>query len=227
MRRYPAEWTDMSDFVVHFTRGGREEDDNRNMMGIYANRVLKPKRAFGIGKELCPSPETQFAVCFSEIPPGEWRRLARRRETKYGIGFRKDFLVSQGAGPIWYVPKESPRADALQDIMERESSNAAAGIWKLTPLIDAPGEYGSTEYFFEWEREWRHVGEFAFQPEDVAFLLIPQELHEAARGFFEEVRRENIGPAYLCPYVDPTWDRRRILKTVREPLHRTSGPTRP
>ncbi len=206
----------MSDFVVHFTKGGEEEDDYRNMVGIYWNHVLIPKGAFGIGKDRCPILESQLAVCFSEIPPGEWARLKRRRATKYGIGFRKSFVKSKGAGPIWYVWKESPQWCVLQDMMRREASNGAADIWKLTPLIDAPGEYGPTWYFFEWEREWRHVGEFGFEPEDVAFLLIPEKLHEAARAFFQEHLHEHTGPAYLCPYVDPTWGRDRILETLRE-----------
>lgn len=216
MRAYPLEWADMSDFVVHFTKGSDEEDDYGNMFGIYGDHVLKPKRAFGIGRKLCPIPESQFAVCFSEIPPGEWARLAQRRETKYGIGFRKSFVKSKGSGPIWYVLKESPQWSVLQDMMRRETSDGAAGIWKLTPFIDAPGEYESREYFFEWEREWRHVGEFSFEPEEVAFLLIPEELHEAARGFFEDALREHVGPAYLCPYVDPSWDRDRIRRALRE-----------
>ena len=222
MRDYPSTWTDISDFVVHFTKGGDEEDDYRNMLGIYWDHVLKPKKAFGIGRKFCPAPESQLAVCFSEIPPGEWARLKKRRETKYGIGFRKSFVISNGSGPIWYVWKESSQWFVLQDMMRRETSNAAADIWKLTPFIDAPGEYGSSQYFFEWEREWRHVGEFAFEPKDVAFLLIPEELHEAARGFFEECLHEHTGPSYLCPYVDPTWDRDRILEILRERQSRTS-----
>ena len=92
--------------------------------------------------------------------------------------------------------------------MTSEESNPAANIWKITPFIDAPGKYGKEErsYFFDWEREWRHVGPFSFRPEDVAFLLIPQEFHELARSFFEDCLYEHTGPSYLCPYVDPTCD---------------------
>jgi hypothetical protein len=174
MRAYPSTWTDMSDFVVHFTKGSGEEDAYRNIIGIYWDHVLKTKKAFGIGRRLCPIQQSQFAVCFSQIPPGEWPRLADRRETRYGIGFRKDFVKSRGGGPIWYVWKESPQWFALKEMMAQHTSNGDASIWKLTPLIDAPGEYGS-------EREWRHVGEFPFSPDDVAFLLIPEHLHVAAR----------------------------------------------
>jgi len=60
------------------------------------------------------------------------------------------------------------------------------------------------------------IGPFSFEPEDVAFLLIPEELHERARIFFEEVERDHSGPAYLCPSVDPAWDRNKILRALRE-----------
>ena len=75
MREYSLTWKDMSDFVVHFTKGSDSEDAYRNMMGIYWDHVLKPKNSFGMGKRLCPDPKSQFAVCFSEVPPGEWERL--------------------------------------------------------------------------------------------------------------------------------------------------------
>ena len=57
-------------------------------------------------------------------------------------------------------------------------------IWRITPFVDAPGKYGNSSYFFEWEREWRKAGHFKFSENDVAFLIIPEKLHDAARGFF-------------------------------------------
>jgi len=196
--------------------GGTGQDDYRSILGIYWDRLLKPKRPFGIGKGKCPNRGSQFAVCFSEIPPGRWARLGEKRETKYGIGFTKEFVLHRGGGPIWYVWKDTPHWRVLQQIMVKEAGNPAAEIWKLTPLIDAPGVYTSGPYFFEWEREWRHIGPFAFEPEDVAFLLIPEGLHRAATTVFERVRYENTGPSYLCPYVDPTWGRTRILSALRK-----------
>ena len=220
MHEYPSTWADISEYVVHFTKGVDGEDDYRNMLSIYWDHVLKPKNPFGIGKKRCPDPESQFAVCFSEVPPGEWARLKNRRETKYGIGFHKSFVVSRGAGPIWYVWKGSPHWRVLQDMMARDSSNPTADIWKITPFIDAPGKYGHKKYFFEWEREWRHLGKFVFEPEDATFLLIPEELHPAAMAFFENCLYEHAGPSYLCPYVDPTWDRERIVDTLRQSASR-------
>lgn len=214
MTGYDPSWEDMSNYVVHFTRGGHSEDDYKNIMGIYWDRKLKPKCPFGIGKTKCPEPKSQYAVCFSEIPPGQWGRLKDRRETKYGIGFSKEFVVSQGGGPIWYVWKDTMPWNVLQNMMDKEISNPEADIWGITPFIDAPGKYTSGPYFFDWEREWRHVGSFSFEPDNASFLLIPEKLHSAARAFFEDVRHDNIGPAYLCPYIDPAWEREEILKAL-------------
>lgn len=212
---YPHNWEDMSNYVVHFTRGGKAMDDYKTMLSILGGQRLIPKNEFGIGRRFAPDLSSQRAVCFSEIPPGQWNRLSERRETKYGIGFAKSFVVSKGGGPIWYVYNDSPQLLNLQRIMRASHSDSAAPIWKLTPLIDAPGEYSGSPYYFEWEREWRNIGEFSFEVDEVAFLLIPEELHCDAKSFFEDACRENTGPAYFCPYIDPTWERDRILETLR------------
>jgi hypothetical protein len=89
-------------------------------------------------------------------------------------------------------------------------------IWKLTPFVDSPGSYGAGSYFFEWEREWRHVDDLAFSPKNVAFLIMPEDYHNAARGFFEEAHYEDTGPAYFCPYVDINWSRERCLNELKK-----------
>ncbi len=67
-------------------------------------------------------------------------------------------------------------------------------VWLIAPFVDQPGQYGPKSYFYEWEREWRHVGKFDFKEADAAFLIIPEDLHSAARGFFDEAEYENTGP---------------------------------
>jgi hypothetical protein len=215
MKPHPDKWDDMSNYVVHFTKGDRATNGYETMMSIYGSCELKAGGRFGIGKDKAPAKTRQEAVCFSEIPPGQWQRLAERREAKYGIAFTKRFICSRGGGPIWYVWKGTPHWQTLQDMMTSAARDADALIWKLAPMIDAPGDYGQTQYYFDWEREWRHVGSMAFSTDDVAFLLIPEELHSAARSFFENARYENLGPAYLCPYVDPSWSRERIINELK------------
>ena len=103
--------------------------------------------------------------------------------------------------------------------MELAGGNSDNPIWKLTALIDAPGKYGNQQFYFDWEREWRHVGPMSFNTENVAFLLIPEKLHSAARSFFEDAYRENIGPAYFCPYLDPSWSKEKVIMELRRVGH--------
>lgn len=198
-------------------KGTTDDNGYKTMLRILAGRSLVPAKRFGIAKQVAPKESIQEAVCFSEIPPGEWGRLHLRRKTKYGIGFRKDFLLRDGGGPIWYAWKDTPHWSGLPQMMKEARKDPHAPIWKVTPMIDAPGKYGASSYMFDWEREWRHVGKYSFVPSEVAFLLIPEELHDAARGFFLYTRENNLGPAYFCPYVDPSWDRDRILKALSKP----------
>lgn len=214
----------MSSFVVHFTKGGPNENDYNSIMSICYNCILTPSSTFGIGKRFAPLVSTQETVCFSEIPPGQWDRLLDRRGTKYGLAFTKEFIISRGGGPIWYAWKDTPHWRALQEMMSAGAGNSNDPIWRITPMIDAPGIYGERRYYFDWEREWRHVGSLSFDPNDVAFLLIPEELHSVARSFFDDAFHYNEGPAYFCPFVDPTWGRNKILRTlVTYNNHRNRG----
>jgi hypothetical protein len=189
------------------------------MLGILGQQLLKAQNSFGIGKGVAPAGVEQRAACFSEIPPGQWERLVERRQTKHGIAFSKSYLLKRGGGPIWYAYKNTPHWWSLQKMLIDDKENENANIWKIAPMIDAPGKYGEKSYEFEWEREWRHVGDMHFEIADVAFLLIPENLHDAARSFFENAYRENIGPAYFCPYVDPTWSKEKILQELRNPTY--------
>lgn len=216
MRQHPEKWEDMSNYLVHFTKGSNGVSGYDAMMSIYANCVLWPGRQFGIGKSRAPAGTQQEAVCFSGIPAGQWQRLEERRGTKYGLAFSKEYILSLGGGPVWYAWKDTPHWQTLQDMMAAADGDADAPIWKFTAMIDAPGVYGNSEYFFEWEREWRHIGAMSFTPEDVAFLLIPEALHTAAQSFFEDAYRENIGPAYFCPYIDPSWSKEKIINELKK-----------
>lgn len=212
MKPLDPSWTDMSEYVVHFTKPAGTGTDYDSMMGIYSTATILARNTFGIGRPLAPDPDSQKAACFSEIPLDKLARLVARRG-RYAIGFRKRLLVDRGGGPVLYAYKDTPHWAAVHDLMRRALASpdpAADPIWRLTPFVEAPGEHKGRPYYFEWEREWRHAGHFRFQPGEVAFLILPEEMHEAARGFFESAREENLGPAYFCPYIDSAWDLERI-----------------
>lgn len=94
------------------------------------------------------------------------------------------------------------------------ASDANLPIWDVAPFVDLPSTYGKSKYLFEWEREWRHVGDLIFSTSDPAFLIIPETLHEAARGFFHSAKVDNVGPSYECPFIDPYWGEDRIASAL-------------
>jgi hypothetical protein len=151
------DWTDMSNYLVHFTKGKgtkRSKDSNdlayRTILNILFDGILKPGASFGIGRKLAPEPEKQKTVCFSEIPPGEWSRLSVRRKSAFGIGFSKQFIAARGGGSIWYSKKGSEQIKALQKLMKIGADDPENPIWRITAMIDAPGVYGWHSYEYEW-----------------------------------------------------------------------------
>jgi hypothetical protein len=177
-------WHDMSTHVDHFIKAGQHSAYD-NIMSILYNKRIEARNPFGIGYKKAPDISSQKCVCFSEVPPHLMSRIAAKR-SKFGVGFHKDFVVHRYGNPIMYAYKDSPLLVSLGNLMAESSQDPNAEIWKISPFVDPPGKYKNKKYFFEWEREWRKVGHFSFDVDDVAFLVIPEADHEAARQFFED-----------------------------------------
>lgn len=218
--RSEAHWSDMSEHVVHVVRGSSATEAYANVISILANGILLARNPFGAARGAAPDVASQNCVCFSEVPVDLLsriieRRLPRDRSAWHGIAFSKPFLTARGGGPVMYAYDGTPQAEAVRKLVLRAQGSRDAPsdpIWQLTPFVDLPGRHGS--YYFEWEREWRHVGNLSFRPEDVSFLLMPEEYHVAARDFFDEAARNETGPAYRCPFLDATWDRARCVAAL-------------
>ena len=43
-----------------------------------------------------------------------------------------------------------------------------------------------------------------------------EDLHAAARGFFDDAERENVGPNYKCPFIDPYWGLEKIKSSLKQ-----------
>ena len=225
--RSNPDWRDMSDYLVHFTKDGPPSGDAyRNSLGILSQGVLRPgSEPFGSARRDFYAQGTQLCTCFSEIPLDRLGRLAGRR-SRFGIGFRKDFIIANGGAPVWYVDFGSPAHTSLEALKAEAAKAAdprAHPLWRLTPFIDVTGRPPKAPYTynFDWEREWRVPGPLRFTPADVALLFIPAELHDAAWAFFEDAEREHLGPGYFCPYLDPQWPEDRIAEALRSPRVRS------
>lgn len=207
------EWTDMSEYVVHFTRDEPSAYDS--MLGILYEGHLQARNSFGAGAGLKKLGDSQRSACLSEVPLDLLARLVARR-SKYGIGFSQEFIVARGGARVWYVDAGGPVSEQFEELKRKHFGggiDADSPFWKLTPFVDFPSE--KRHYRFEWEREWRVPGGFDFMPADVAFLFIPERLHGTARSFFQDAEDQHIGPNYQCPYLDPDWEMERIQDALR------------
>jgi hypothetical protein len=176
-----------------------------------------------VGRDVAGLEEAHRSACFSESPLDELARLIETRSL-YGVGFRQDFLRINGGQPVKYIQYGGADSQRwAQEISRRRVATADAKdpFWQKTPFVDEldpdPAEDTS------WEKEWRVPGGLKFQPDDVAFVFLPEELHDNARAFFAEHRANNTGPAYLGRYLDPRWDRARIQKVLTEPVGAAAG----
>jgi hypothetical protein len=222
-----ADWRDMSDYVVHFTKGDTDDLSKETLARIIADGEVKAMTEVGLAKDMYMVEADQRCACFSEIPLDRLDRLVERR-SRFGIGYRQELLLAQGGGRVWYVPRDTPlesQVDALkQRVVAAKDWNHP--FWQVAPFIDRPGDYEGTPYWFEWEREWRVPGGFTFDPSQVAFTFMPRSTTAAlVMSMCTSIRlgtsrgcRKHSGPLrspqasrHRCPanerVVDPT-DRR-------------------
>jgi hypothetical protein len=237
-----ADWEDMSRWAVHFTAPDRERPSTaplpegvwasaherearlrrqdttgyQNSISILWDRFVRPfAEPHGAGKDVSAVAEGHRSAAVSEIPLHLLDRLVKARSS-YGIGFSQDYLVKQGGARVWYLEEGGVLAASVrkqvQDRVEAEI-DPQDPFWTLTPFVefsDPTQSFGD----WRWEREWRVPGGLRFEPTDVAFLFLPEQFHDAARRFFADHQAANTGPAYLCPYIDVTWDRKRITTAL-------------
>jgi hypothetical protein len=214
-----SEWVDLSDFVVHFTKGGDAQGYSTVMSILWQRRLLRGPNPFGAARDVPELAESQRVVCFSEVPLGFLDRIVERRKSKFGLAFRRRFLLDQGGAPVWYLEHDTTQQVAFVRTMQdarRRGIDLADPIWALSPFVDFPsGPSSPYRYDFRWEREWRVAADVAFSEDDVAFLFIPEDRHESATSFFRDAVEENLGPGYFCPYVDPSWSVERVRDALR------------
>lgn len=209
--KYKSNWEDMSDFLVHFSKADSNETAYEVMLGILFSGNLKAMNPFGFAKGYSKG-NNKLCVCLSETPLHLIQRISERRGP-YGIGFTKNFISRRNGNPILYVNDDSPLLESFRLLRDYALNSPddprAKAFWEIAPFID---QVVTTKkiYAFQWEREWRVCDNIEFEPEDVAFLIIPEDLHEAARSFFDDAEYEHTGPNYKCPFIDTGWSIDRI-----------------
>jgi hypothetical protein len=207
--------SDLSTFVVHFTRDSGGQPAKANLESILGGLKIEARTAMGHLHGV-PNEQRQESkvVCFTETPLEHAYSLVQDiagrdiHLSSYGVAFTKEVARKKGANPIWYVDM-TPGQDAqwaiskALDQIKDEALKSAGGfpaspIAKVLPFVEQMLTTESTQKEFWWEREWRHRGDFSFRQDEVALVFCP----EAEISDIEE-----YGP----PAVDPSWSLERMI----------------
>jgi len=232
--------TDLSTFIVHFTRDTDHASAQESLVSILRTFQLEARTAYGMARVLAEQhPEvapTQRVVCFTETPlEHAWMMCSdidSRRDMKfrgYGLAFTKTFARRRGANPVWYLditPGHDWLTTPVNELVNKaklsmpdgdEASDLAeflaSPILRLTPFIEQMGPMtaGGRKEFW-WEREWRLVGDLLFNQNDIVVVFAPHTEHETLRAVLRESGR--YGDGLMPAFVDATWGLERMIGTL-------------
>ncbi len=208
-------WSDMSQYVVHFTKSPRVFAE------ILATGLLRASGPYGFAwaRRVEGLKKRHLSVCFSEVPLDNIERLVRRRGS-YGIAFTKEFIRSRQGARVWYLDQGSQQARSLGSYLHKVMDGEDLGhpIWNMTPFIDLvmPGKYE-----WDWEREWRVQGDLHFTLEDLAFVVTPEGVEElAALELYAHPKHDLIvsaAPQALAEYVEDLVQ--QFFQTFEDPVN--------
>lgn len=186
-------------------------DDLSTLAAIVRDGRLRAVNAYGAVRNHQLLRESQRVVCLSEIALEDRDRLADRHGD-FGVAFRTSWAKANGAGPIWYLSRDTDPQQRLFELVRqlayRQPPDIADPLWTLTPFIDYPGEHEragvTTRYDWSWEREWRVVGDLQFGPQDIAVIFAPEPVHETVREMWLwEALDASAGE--IPPLIDIRW----------------------
>ncbi len=201
--------TDLSTFLVHFTREYDQRSARDNLVSILRDVRIEARNVYGMADQLArrfPAlAEGQKTVCFTETPlEHAWMMCSEIRGRRvqfddgYGVAFTKTWARRRGINPVWYlditrrggpdwltvsIGKLLDQAEqaAIQPGATRPDLDVLeqAPILRLTPFIEQMGNPSGIPKEFWWEREWRHIGDLTFYPRDIVVVFAPEDDHDS------------------------------------------------
>jgi hypothetical protein len=226
--------TDLSTFVVHFTRSGQDTSSLDNLRSILRSGRLEARNVYGMARDLAtefPAVErSQSVVCFTETPLEHAWMMCSQIDSRtvqfdgFGVAFTKTFARRRGANPVWYLditPGHDWLTTAVNTLREAAKADAAdpwngvdpeklagAPILKLTPFIEQMGNPAGIRKEFWWEREWRHVGDVHFEASDIVVVFAPEGEHASLR---ESLESDPDYHARMPKLIDVDWGLERMV----------------
>lgn len=197
--------------LIHLTR------TLNDLASILDRGKIEARKSFGALHDHSTLAAAQKVVCLSALGLQDVEKLATGRKTSWGFGLHRSWAASQGAAPVWYLPRDTPVQQKIFRLVKQlayeRDPEPDHPLWGLTPFIDYPRE--GSNYDWRWEQEWRVHGDLHFDPQaDVAVLFAPEADHDAVREMWMwEVLGWPRGP--VPPLVDPVWDLTSKIASLR------------
>ncbi len=209
-----ARRNDLSGYLVHLTRQYGRQSAADNLVRILKERTIRARGSHCLFMhDLTEEEKSDFStVCFTETPLSDLNYVTQEmrgrkiRLSQYGLVFAKGVVLQAGGNPVFYVDARSnkgrTRCDAFRQCFRIARKRGMAGdlYTSFLPLVNKV----DTRNDFTWEREWRVVGDFAFELSDVFLGLAPKG---------DLFRFENDYP--LFPWVSPRWGRDQMMAKLR------------
>ncbi len=188
---------DITDRLIHFTKGPTLEDAYVTLRKIIATRTLKGGTGYIRGGYEC--------VCFTEAPreclsEGLVNNSLYSKYSPFGIMFHKSEIFTRGGRPVIYQPHEE--YDYLGESHK----------WRHVTL-NLSSEYEIID--LSWEREWRiHASKLSFDEATVAIIVADQTwaerlIHDLNEDVFTTVMTYsmimNFSYAQQMYWIDPKW----------------------
>lgn len=176
---------DLSNFLAHFTKDGKNEEGGAISAFDNLVNILRDKK---IRASTMPWTNS-FAVCFTECP---WTSLIdhARRYSPYGVGFDKGRVFAAGGAPAYYVrcdfwETQNWKGDKMKDAF-------ATPFWPAytPPALKKKFKPNDKIVDFSHEREWRIPHDFAFEHDQIAFIVV-NSYHDMA--VFPKDLKDSIG----------------------------------
>lgn len=139
-------------------------------------------------------------VCFCDIPESDFE-IHMKKYSHFGISFKKDFLISQGMRPVYYIPSETVVAkkdisnifnenlkDFGQFLREHKMSLKMEHffnfhIFSFVKFFDSNKDDGDPDNYY-MEREWRSLERIEFEVNDVTRIILPSSY---IKRFFQDI----------------------------------------
>lgn len=225
-----SEKTDISKFLVHLTRDSNEYSAKDNLISILNSQKIEARNYHCLFRNSLDkaSPEIQkkFCVtCYTEAPLDKSKYLTQKIENRdkefkpYGIIFLKGGLkeyeecgmkhLANYHNPVFYTMGENKLLiRCLFKEFEQYVDDYNNGKANDFNLMGALVNIVNDKHNFQWEREWRTVGDYQFIIPDIVAVIAPSAEHDEIRGNIKYYFADAI------TFIDINWNMEQILYNI-------------